>query len=264
MSTDCIRRQHAYWTTCRCETCAPERAMRRKMHYVGYEWRVPHGVAWERLARCFAAGWSSSAVSSACGYDRDHFGRHLAAWRRGEETLLGPAVAADIMQMGRPTKGQVGAEPSRRRLRALAAIGYGLKTIADETGVGFSTLAMVRARNDRVNTWISNAIADAYDRISMRPGPDPQAAQLARAKGWASPLAWDDIDHDPEPATGEEGDVDPVVVHRILAGDVVPSTRAERIEVTRRWVADGRPLRELAAAQGWKTERYLRLKDEVA
>lgn len=263
MSTNgCIRRQHAYWTTCRCENCAPDRAKKRKKHYVGYTWRVPQDVAWRKLAGLFEQGWSSSAASSACGYTTDYFGRHLAAWRRGEETLLGPAVADAIVNMGRPTTGQVGAGPTRRRLRALATIGYSLQTIATEADVNFSTLAMVRSRNERVNATIANAVADAYTRLHMLPGPDPQAAKMARGKGWLSPLAYDDIDGaDPEPiedwlAHYAEADVDPVVVMRLLEGRPIKATVAEKEAAMAQWVRDGGSRNELARIHGWKSGRY--------
>jgi hypothetical protein len=70
-------------------------------------------------------------------------------------------------------------------------------------------------------------------------------------------------------ATGKERyrrrqeSVDPVVVDRILAGEVVRATPPEREEVVRRWVADGRGINELARMTGWRVERYYR-KNEVA
>lgn len=206
------------------------------MHYVGYDWRVPQEIAWARLAACFEAGWSSLAASSACGYPDDKFGRHLAAWRRGEVTLLGPKVASDVMRMGRPTRGQVGAAPTRRRLRALGVMGYSLQTLAVESGVNFSTLAMARSRNSHVNAVIAQKVDDVYERLCMIPGPDPQAALTARRKKWLSPLAYDDIDSEVEPEPGPKVDraailADLVETGRTLAdAEELLGIRAKSIE----------------------------------
>jgi hypothetical protein len=157
--------------------------------------RIPHEIAWQRLAGRFTEGWTALAAASACGLPPYYFSDHHAAWSKGEEVRIGPILAQKIMTMDRPTAGRVNAIPSRRRLRALAAIGYGLHAISSETGVKVQTLAMIRNRNERVGAATAAAIEDAYDRLHMRPGGGVQAARLARDKGWPPPLAWDDIDN---------------------------------------------------------------------
>lgn len=199
--TDCIRRRTSYWTHCECDRCDPERKRRKKLHSVGKYERVSSEEAWAVLAAKIDAGWTARAIGSATRLDAPdvkdgflYFSRHVAYYRRGVKVGMGPNVARAVVNMGTPTAGQVGAEPSRRRLRALAAIGHGLRSLAAETGIGFSTLAMVRSRNERVAASIANVIAEAYERLNMTPGDDDQAVREARLKGWPSPLAYDDID----------------------------------------------------------------------
>lgn len=196
---DCIKRDASYWTKCRCDTCRPRQARRRKIYYVKGSVRVPNDVAWERLARFIEDDWSARAIGSATGLGPDYFSRHLAEYARGRRVYLGPVAAERVLNAGHPTEGQVGAEPTRRRLRALARIGWGLDSLSSETGVKFSTLAMVRNRNQRVSARIANAVRETYDRLHMTPGNDDQARREATAKGWLSPLAWDDIDTDEAP-----------------------------------------------------------------
>ena len=46
------------------------------------------------------------------------------------------------------------------------------------------------------------------------------------------------------------------ILDRILAGDPVPATTAERRAVVTAWPTTGRPLADLARLTGWKVERY--------
>ena len=91
-----------------------------------------------------------------------------------------------------------------RRIRALCWLGYSPARIAEEAGVNLDT---VRDARDTVRTFIAgrvrDGIADAYDRLHMT---SPSTANvrdragitrvrnLARARGWLPPLAWNDID----------------------------------------------------------------------
>lgn len=50
--------------------------------------------------------------------------------------------------------------------------------------------------------------------------------------------------------------IDEAAIERVLAGDIVPTTFAERVEITRRWQARGRSLSELERCTGWKSDRY--------
>lgn len=202
--TTCIRRSKSYWTTCPCDPCVIDRARARKRNYVGIPHRIPQDIAWAKLANHIDNGWTARALGSAINYDPTYFRDHVAARRAGREVHLGPAVASAIMRMGKPTEGQIGAEPTRRRLRALACMGYGLDTLAVETSTNASTLGMIRRGNERVGAAIALRVSDAYDRLHMIPGPCGQAREGARARGWAPPLAWNNIDDPDEDPTDWE------------------------------------------------------------
>lgn len=253
---NCTRRPRSYWTTCACTDCTRERLRKHKLYNAGRPYRVPSDFAWKILAEKIDAGWTALALASATGLSDNLFGDHVTRYRRaGERRHLSPATAAAIVRMGRPTKGQVGAEPFRRRVHALAAIGWSLEALAQESGVGFSTLGMISSRNERVSAKIANVIADTYDRLHMKPGPNSAVAKEARRKGWLPPLAWIDIDDpDERPDLTATDDLpDPVVVERILAGDYrLKATPAERAEVIARWT---RSLNELERLTGWNVSR---------
>lgn len=165
---------------------------------------------------------------------------------------------------------------TRRRIQALSALGYSYNQIGAAIGVD-RTLIMRWARaSDRVtvHATTANKIAAAYDRLCMKI-PDNSNNRLehfrlmARRKGWAPPLAWDDIDdpnehppgypQTPVDSSADPTTPDPVVVNRILAGEWrLPSTSLERAEVCRCWVERGGSTYELSKITGWRIERYYR------
>ncbi|MGC3954616.1 MAG: hypothetical protein QM804_10240 [Propionicimonas sp.] len=87
---------------------------------------------------------------------------------------------------------------TRRRLQALAALGWQMNQIADTLGIHPRNLLRLRAgrAGGRVQQGTAARVRDIYDQISMTLPPDtPQARRrrtTARQKGWLPPLAWDD------------------------------------------------------------------------
>lgn len=162
---------------------------------------------------------------------------------------------------------------TRRRIQALMALGWTQGDIARAAGFRRrEQIAVILNRQKRVAPTTAARIRTAYDALSMRPIElDAQRTRVrnhAQSEGWAVPLAWEghDIDDpDTQPyrptfAKPDHDDLDPVVVERILAGDMTlarDATRAEREAVAAAWRdRTGRPLNDLARATGWKTERY--------
>ena len=116
----------------------------------------------------------------------------------------------------------------------------------------------------------------AYRRLCMTLPPEDTPGQRsgaqrtrnhARRNGFLPPLMWDDIDDPderptavtelhPRSAAFHTQPVDEIVVDRLMAGDAVPSTKAEREEAVRRWVAAGGSERSLCQMHDWKPGRY--------
>ena len=188
-----------------------------------------------------------------------------AAWRYQKGRVLDA-------HRGRPR--MVSALGTRRRVQALACVGWTGYDIAIRLGHGREWIRQVTMR-DTIWRSTADAIANIYDDLCMVAPPvdtHSRRAIVSRTKnraqrnGWAPPLAWDDIDADAEPRTTSISDdtVDPVVVERLLAGQHIPSTPAEKAEAMRRWLADGRSQRSLCAMHGWKEGRYVPPLERVA
>lgn len=92
----------------------------------------------------------------------------------------------------------VSADPSRRRIQALAAIGWTRSMLAHEAGVKIAMYHNTMQRN-RIHRHTHALIAAQYERLCMRlPSPvtahSRELRKSAVEKGWLPPLAWEDIE----------------------------------------------------------------------
>jgi hypothetical protein len=151
------------------------------------------------------------------------------------------------------------------------ALGWTSHRIATEAGLQHRNHVwrIIHGQKGKPTSWIQRDtdkwVREVYERLCMTLPTDRYAKRTrahAARKGWAPPLAWDDIDDPAERPAGRynerrhHDDIDPAVVDRLLAGKPTRSTRAERDEAMRRWKAMGRPERALCEALGWKDGRY--------
>jgi hypothetical protein len=80
---------------------------------------------------------------------------------------------------------------ARRRVQALAVVGWPRSHLAGRMGVSLQALSGM-VRRDRMVARNARAIRGLYDELSMRAGPSVRAREDAERAGWLSPLAWDD------------------------------------------------------------------------
>lgn len=253
----CIRRPNTTWTTCPCPECRRDAARMAKLARNGRYTRVPHEAAAAVIDHLRRLDWTDHAIASATGVHHRTIGGGIL---RG--TRFSPVTSLKIVNHGDPTEGSVGAIGTTRRLRGLARQQYDLQTIADATGLGFSTLAAIRSRDPRhVRSRFYTTLRDWTESVGMTVGPSIPARLHAERNGWLSLLAWDDIDDPRErPKVGNNpkrrNDVDEVNVQRLLAGQRIQSTKAEKDEALKRWKAAGKSERSLCVLHGWKDARY--------
>lgn len=100
----------------------------------------------------------------------------------------------------------------QRRARALMAIGYTMAQIAEGAGLTPTNLSVKLSRNagSTVTRATHERMAALYERLHMHPQSGVWAdrnRRWAESRGWAPPLAWDDIDNDPAPTGLRVGDV---------------------------------------------------------
>lgn len=148
----------------------------------------------------------------------------------------------------------------RRRLEALCALGWTNTQLAREMGSTVDVLQERRKRlGNRVLRSTAQPIYELYDRLSMV-RPEGAYAERARrdaaAKGWAPPLAWDDID---DPAEVPQHLVTgPAVVDEVAVAELRPTNRAERVAVIAELTGRGMSAREIGRLIGVSDALVLR------
>lgn len=181
---------------------------------------------------------------------------------RCPETVRLSARAQKRRRYRMATKGRIMVDPlpSRRRLQALARIGWDTQRVADVAGLSLSFLWKVRSDKfgiGPIHQESAQKISDAYHRLAVKPGPSKHAVAWALKQNWPSPLAWDDIDNpDARPygtTTTPRVDLDrcdPAVIAQLVAGEQpehsLQEVRAATIELWRR----GTPVRQIARILG--------------
>lgn len=164
---------------------------------------------------------------------------------------------------------------AQRRIQALMRLGHTSEDIARAAGWSHrnQVLRILNGQRGRPTTWLERGthqtICRVYDQLSMRlPEMDRyrrRASTLAERKGWAPPLAWDDID-DPaarpsgtsEPA-GRKQYLDHAAIERRINGDrSVRVTADEAREIVRRLYRRGFGAKWIDDNLGIKAERYLK------
>ena len=157
----------------------------------------------------------------------------------------------------------------RRRIQALNCLGWSNYAIAAQAGVGREQIRQWCLR-DTVYRGSHDKVAAVYEALSMTLPPErvrfermdvTRTRNRARRLGFVPPLAWDNIDDPTErPKLGNapkrRDEVDEVNVQRLLDGQRVTSTKAEKDEAMRRWKAAGRSEKSLCDMHGWHDARY--------
>jgi AraC-like DNA-binding protein len=161
---------------------------------------------------------------------------------------------------------------THRRIQALVAIGWTLAEIGRRIGVHPTNVTRLVA-GDQVWASTARAVSALYEELwNTRPPAETKQEKISRsralnmavARRWLPPMAWDDIDADPEPPVAEsEGGVDEMAVELALMGEQVrlsPEERraAVRVGHGRRW-SDGLTAERLHCHE----RTVLRIRDEL-
>ena len=136
-----------------------------------------------------------------------------------------------------PDNTPVDATGTRRRLRALAAIGWTHAHLG--ACIGWSTTNLnTLLHRDRVNAHTARMIAELYDQLALAPGPSTSAMIRAQRKGWRKPLDWDD---------------DLIDIPTATPAEPTPTTTTDRLDDLEWLLHCGENPDTAAARCGWST-----------
>lgn len=157
-----------------------------------------------------------------------------------------------------------------RRIHALMRLGWTSRAIADQLGWNHASAVTNIVVRKEISVAHRDAIADVYDRLSMRIGPSVRTRAHAEKMGWPPPLSWEDIDDPDEQPKGIQRaaaarGVDPVAVERVMSGDRPsrPLTPAEREVVVVNLHAFGLSDRQIADRAGTSDRTVLRIRQRL-
>jgi hypothetical protein len=279
---DCThpRAQHVHGTRvayvkdrCRCTDCtsantAAGRAVHRAQTFGRWRPFVDAAPVRAHIRALRAAGIGVEQIAVLAGIATSHVRELAGPGRDGNPGIrrVRPETARQVLrilvdQANRAPRSHVAATGTRRRLQALIAVGWPHDELAAR--LGRSSAGLRRSMlSDSVTAQTAQDVSALYEQLWNLRLPqsteDQRAADAARAfaadRGWLPPLAWDDIDTDPDHRhhaqhAEPDDDLDEIAIERALAGDGVRLehlTPAEQDEVVRRLTERGKSIRDIA------------------
>lgn len=209
-------------TGCQCRMCDHQRAIRRTSNRRARARRAAGDTTHRdldaiaaHLNGLIAGGCKRRWIAAAAGVSHETVSDVLCGRRKyvcpsTAEALLAVTVVDAIRAAGSRDRSLVSAVGSRRRLRALAAIGHPIYRLADRIGLtGTNTHLIACGRQPYVTTPVARRIAAVYSDLWLTPGTSARTRRYAERHGWVSPLAWDDDSLDDPSAVPLLGEKDP-------------------------------------------------------
>lgn len=208
--------------------------------------RIPGTQVREVLDRWALQGVTPYAIAVAAGIcdstlDELHNGRRDQILRSTAQKVI------NVTEHDLDPYSKVFADLTRQRAYSLMAAGFTLTWISQHAP-GISPTGKWRTE-DKVQVRVARSVRDLYQTAPLS-GPSKMTAGKAKANGHRHPLAWDDPSTLAWPTGKPEHtavgahrarktDVDHAVIERVLSGDRLPMTTAERREVVARARAKG-------------------------
>jgi DNA-binding CsgD family transcriptional regulator len=163
------------------------------------------GVGWRQIVAL--SGVDTSVVRRLVGHSSTRPARRVRP--ETAEALL--AVTVDARAPG----ALVDADPVWRLIHGMIARGYTRTWIAEQLGPRPG--AGLQLHRTRVTRRQADAVRALAERCALTPGPSARARAEATRQGWNVAWLWEDVGSPDTPDDGDELDMDPVAVRRIVA-----------------------------------------------
>lgn len=180
---------------CRCDICKAANTRRIKQYRLKGVQSISPDLVRKHVNRLIRSGMSQPDIAKQAGVSRSTINR-LVYPHMGLQRILKRNATRILAVQPKPTDtNKVNAEPARRRIKALACMGWRQEIIAKQAGVSASLVnAVASGRRKRITQKGDQRIKEVYERLSMVHGPNARTAKHAMKHHWIPPLGWDDID----------------------------------------------------------------------
>lgn len=211
---------------------------------------APGDVVREHLRKLQALGWSSEAIAEAAGTSQGTPATILRTGQPNVRAVTAKALLSVPLVPWSSPRMSVSVLGTRRRLQALAWMGWTNREIAQRVGVAHQTLNTCMWRGS-LSSELAIKVAAIYEELSHIQGPSTRAAAVARTRKYYPPAAWDDIDNDLAPVKSERSthEADTTTVQLACEGLIAfeDLNRLERYEALK--ILAGRGLSDVAIAE---------------
>lgn len=207
-----------------------------------------------------AMGLTAYAIAHAAGLEHASGGTIQKAIRNGTPVRRATFRAVlSVTEARFSDTAKVFADLTRRRVYSLQAAGHRLLDIPIASTGAWRT-------HTYIYVGVARMVREFYKIHEQATGSNVRTASRARAAGHQPPAAWDDPGTLAWPlgwtepiiaATPEGVAVDDVVVARVLAGEALPTTRAEKLAIATTARARGLNLSALERRVGWNVHEAL-------
>lgn len=190
-----------YRSGCRCGKCSTVANKYQKRlrydHSNGRYRLVDASRAHQHIHDLREQGMTWASIAAALGHSATPVVHRMMKQKRIRQSTEQRILAIDVHHGA--GQGYVDVLGTRRRLQALAAIGYTQRWLAEQMGVGTQAVSeIVKGRFTTVRAYIADAARDLYKEYRHTVGPSATARTVAKRNGWYPPLSWDDIDNPKE------------------------------------------------------------------
>lgn len=206
----------AFLHKCDCRPCRGYRLRAKYDRSNGVRRRTGSTQVRAHTERLIARGWTQAQIAAASNLHQSTVSIILSARFDGCSRTTAAAILGIRLDQAPPIpRGLVDATGTRRRLQALAVLGYSLPAISRQSGVTDCALrAAIEGLRPHTRITTATRVARLYRQLATRPAPPSRHSEKARnramARGWHGPMAWADID---DPACLPDPDEPPAPGH---------------------------------------------------
>jgi hypothetical protein len=241
---------NCYRRGCRREECRAADRLDRKQAELrrlrGISGHIPGPVVAAHLRYILDSGRTRLDIAAESGVS-DRAIRYILG---GQPKVQRPKALALLAVQPLDEAARLDATGTRRRVQALAAVGWPIAWTAEQAGHGAAYLfAILAGKVPTVTSTTARRIAALCRSHGTRPGPSEYTRAVARRNGWHSIAAWDDNIDNPS-ATPEQSEPyeaapkyerDPdrkaEIEHLYLLGESIPAM-AKQLGNTEKYIRD--------------------------